>query len=116
MGCLPPFSTGAGFRWPIHSSFHNRVNHLTKSHQVTLVVAGPGGFQGLAKRQLFETFQGTWENSPMGISWPRSGPSSPGVPPLQCEVPKIANLVQISPISLWFMVFITFYDYSYWGL
>ena len=19
MGCLPPFSTGAGFRWPIHS-------------------------------------------------------------------------------------------------
>ena len=89
--------------------------HL-KSHQVTLVVAGPGGFQGLAKRQLFETFQGTWENSPMGISWPRSGPSSPGGPPLQCEVPKIANLVQIGPISLWFMVFITFYNYSYWGL
>ena len=79
-----------------------------KSHQVTLVVAGPGGFQGLAKRQLFETFQGTWENSPMGIC--RDPQGSPGVP-LQCEGTQNGGLAVQFHYGLW-----TFYDYSYWGL
>ena len=35
---------------------------------------------------------------------------------LQSEAPKISKLVQITPITIWFMVLITSYNYSYWGL
>ena len=35
---------------------------------------------------------------------------------LQCGAPKIANLVNITPISLWFMVLITSYNYSFHGV
>ena len=87
----PPFSTGATFfagPSTVHVTTTGFLPPDLKSHQVTLVVAGPGGFQGLAKRQLFETFQGTWEKI-----WPKfSGSSTPTI----CEVPSsLANLVQI---------------------
>ena len=34
---------------------------------------------------------------------------------LQCEAPKIAKLVNITPISLWFMVLITIVTGAIWG-
>ena len=35
---------------------------------------------------------------------------------LHCGAPKIAKLVQITPISLWFMGLITSYNYSFHGV